>query len=184
MSTPSTIGGSGYSLDDLSAYLDRGRTPRIAAIEDDAECQAVLAEIERLGALSRRLVDESAEPVEAGWLDRLVGGLGRELRAGRDLPFAGSTPERRLVMTEGAIREVVRRAGDRVDGVLVGRCRLGWDDGTPHLSISISVTPDRSLPAIADEVRAAIAAALDRDTPVTAAVVDIEIEDVVERRSS
>src|SRR5689334_24329059 len=114
--TPTTIGGSGYTLDDLSAYLDRGRTPRIAAIEDDAECQAVLAEIERPGALSRRLVEQSAEPIDAGWLDRLMGGLGRELRAGRDLPYPDSTPERRFVITEGAVREIVRRAGDEVDG--------------------------------------------------------------------
>ena len=27
------IGGSGYSLEELSAYLDRGRTPRIPAID-------------------------------------------------------------------------------------------------------------------------------------------------------
>jgi len=184
MESGPVIGSSGYTLDDLSAYLDRGRTPRIAAIEDDAECQAVLDELTRLAGYSRRLVEESAEPVDSGWLDRLVAGLGRELRAGRDLPYPGSTPDRRLVMTEGAVREIVRRAGDRVDGVIVGSCRLGWDEDTPHVRIAISVTPDRALRGIADEVRAAVVAALDRDTPLTDAVVDVEIEDVLERRPS
>lgn len=180
MTTGSTIGGSGYTLDDLSAYLDRGRTPRIAAIEDDAECQAALAELERLGALSRRLVEQSATPVDPGWLTRLVGGLGRELRAGRDLDFAASVPGRRLVVTEGAIRELVRRAGDSVDGVIVGRCRIDAAGEVPHLRIAVSVTPDRALQGIADEVRDAVRTALDRETPLEGAVVDVEIEDVIE----
>jgi hypothetical protein len=184
MDTPRTIGSSGCTLDDLSAYLDRGRTPRIAAIDDDAECQAILDELTRLGALSRSLVEEDAEPVDAGWLDRLVGGLGRELRAGRDLPYAASTPGRRLVITEGAVREIVRRAGDGVGGVVVGRCRIGGDDDIPHLRIAISVTADRALHDTAELVRASVTAALERDTPLRHAVVDIEIEDVLERRSS
>ncbi|WP_371357815.1 hypothetical protein, partial [Salmonella sp. M127] len=51
------VGGSGYSLEDLSAYLDRGRTPRIPAIERNAECQALMASMERMGRLSREIVD-------------------------------------------------------------------------------------------------------------------------------
>jgi hypothetical protein len=169
------IGGSGYSLDDLSAYLDRGRTPAIAAIDRNPECQALLDAMARFGALSHELVDrEGAEqPPTAGWLDGLLDTVAQEVRAGRDLPYAEG-----LVVTEGAVRTLVREAGDAVPGALVGRTRIREQGELTRIEIELSVLGDRPLVAVGDQVRDAVAEALRRHTPLGDAVIDVTIVDV------
>ena len=101
------VGGSGFSLEDLSAYLDRGRTPRIPAIERNAECQALLASMERMGHLSREIIDEqAAEPLAESWYDEIMREVMREFRAGRDIPLARTADGTQLVVTEGALYEL------------------------------------------------------------------------------
>jgi hypothetical protein len=176
------VGGSGYSLADLSAYLDRDRTPAIAAIDTNAACQAVLDNLARLGSLSRDLVEEDSRGLpdaEPGWFDRLIAAVSVEARAGRDIPFSAGDPESELVITEGALRELVRRAGDTVPGVIVGRSRLSVDEELDaRVSVSVSVVADRSLRALADEVRERVHAALRRHSPLRGIAVDVTVEDV------
>ncbi len=169
------IGGSGYSLDDLSAYLDRGRTPPIAAIDRNPECQALLDAMTRLGALSQQLVDRDVaeQAPTPGWLDGLLDTVAQEVRAGKDLPYAEG-----LVVTEGAVRTLVREAGDGVPGALVGRTRIRDLDGAPRIEIELSVLGDRPLVAVADQVREVVAAALLRHTPLTSAAIDVTVVDV------
>ena len=175
------IGGSGYDLEALSAYADRGRFPAIAAIDGNPECQAVLDGIDRLGALSQRLVaaDTAASPPDEGWIRALLDTISREARAGRDVPFPSPDPATWIAMTEGSVREVVRAAGDAVPGVLVGRVVLRWTDdpADAELEVTIAATLERPFLATADLVRAAVAAAL-ASTPVHAAAIDITIEDL------
>lgn len=176
------IGGSGYSLDDLSAYSDRGRRPSIAAIDENPECQAVLDSIERLGRLSRELVDESAATLprpDESWFQALLDAIAREVRAGADVPFPLGIEGTTVAMTEGAIREVVRAAGDAVPGVLVGRVHLEVaEDGTARVALSVSVAYERPLPTAAGQVRNAVREALARQSPITAQVVDVTVDDI------
>ncbi|MGO8608821.1 hypothetical protein ACC848_38270, partial [Rhizobium johnstonii] len=104
----------GYSLEELAAYHDRGRIPAIPAIEGDPQFRAVLDSMDRLGALSRDLLErESAVELEESWFQTILGEVARESRAGRDLPMAAGE-DVLLVMTEGAVRGLVRDAGDSV----------------------------------------------------------------------
>lgn len=175
------IGGSGYDLEALSAYADRGRRPAIAAIDDNPECQAVLDGIERLGALSQRLVaaETEASPPDEGWIRTLLDTISREARAGRDVPFASMDPTTTVAMTEGAIREAIRAAGDAVPGVLVGRVVLRWTDDPldSEIEVTIAATLERAFLSTADLVRSAVGAAL-AATPMRATVLDVTIDDL------
>ncbi|TBN58195.1 Asp23/Gls24 family envelope stress response protein [Glaciihabitans arcticus] len=178
--TDDGIGGSGYTLEQLSEYLDSGRTPAIEAIDDNAECQAVLTSLERYGSLSRELVSRDAAEAPAldeSWFSGLFASITREVKAGRDIPLASTDPLTRLTITEGAIRGLVRSAGDSVDGVLVGRCSLeGETDVTVAVSISVLLgTPVR---AAAESVRQAVYTALLKHTELSIAAVDVTVEDV------
>ena len=185
ISEPSDIGGSGYTLDDLSAYLDRGRVPAIPAIDDNAECQSVLASLERVGALSRELVAHDAElnpGIDESWLTTLFSSITREAKAGRDIPLSSPDPRTRLSITEGAVRELVRTAGDSIEGVLVGRCSL---DGDPtdagngiRVSISISVVLGSAVLDVAETVRQRIYSELLAHTELTIDAVDVTVSDV------
>lgn len=179
------IGGSGYDLDELSAYHDRGRTPAIAAIDDNPECQAVLASLDRFGALSRDLIarDAAVAPaLDEGWFTGLMSTIATEARAGRDIEFPDPDPRTRLTITEGAVRELVRAAGDSVPGVLVGRCRLDGDVSDPdaeiRVAVTISVVFRTPLPDVTRAVRSAVHTALIASTPLRIAAIDITVDDV------
>lgn len=173
------IGASGYTLDDLSAYLDRGRMPAIAAIDRNPECQAVLASMERLSALSRELVEQDARQIPArSWFDGILHEVSREVRAGRDLPIGGDEATS-LLVTEGALREVARRAGDEVPGVLVGRVRVVEEpEGAVALAVTISVGYGFVLRDAAERVRAAVAWAVAELTTLRVLRVDVAVIDV------
>jgi uncharacterized alkaline shock family protein YloU len=187
MSDPESIGGSGYTLDDLSDYLDRGREPAIPAIDANAECQAMLSTLERVGSLSRELVTQDARDnptLDESWLASLVATIGRELRAGRDIPLASSDPSTTLAITEGAIRELIRAAGDSVDGVLVGSCSLDGDLSDPDAAItvrvSISVVLRAPVVELAQHVRERVHSELLRHTQLGVAAIDVTVVDVHE----
>ena len=179
------IGGSGYSLDELSDYLDRGRLPAIAAIDDNAECQSVLSSLERVSALSRDLIAQDAEDnptVDESWLGALFASISQEAKAGRDIPLASPDPRTRLSITEGAVRELVRAAGDSVDGVLVGRCQLDGDvdsiGDSIRVSISISVLLGTPVHEAAEAVRQRVYSELLTHTELTVEAVDVTVADV------
>jgi len=174
------IGGSGYTLEQLSDYLDSGRTPAIEAIDDNAECQAVLASLERYGSLSRELVSRDATDnpaLDEGWLSGLFASITREVKAGRDIPLTSSDPLTRLTITEGAIRGLIRSAGDSVNGVLVGRCSITGDDDVT-VAVSISVLLGTPVHLAAEAVRQAVYTALLKHTELTVSSVDVTVDDV------
>jgi hypothetical protein len=185
------IGGSGYSLEQLSAYRDRGRVPAIAAIDDNAECQAVLDSLDRMGELSRQLVEQDAadHPVDENWLAGLLGAIAFEVRAGHDIDYlpgsasdGGADWPTRLTITEGAVREIVRWAGDSVPGVLVGRVGIVGDARDPStpvaIEVSISAPFGTPLTDQANAVRVAVAAALLAHTPLTVSTIDVTVTEV------
>jgi hypothetical protein len=182
------IGGSGFGLDELAAYRDRGRTPAIAAIDDNAECQAVLDSLERLGELSRELVERDAVelPVDESWLAGILNAIAFEVRAGHDIEFpvaeGTDTGVTRLTITEGAVREIVRWAGDSVPDVLVGRVALLGDTTDPTAEIAVEVTISAGFPAPlaerADAVRLAVAGALLAHTPLRVERIDVTVGEI------
>ncbi|WP_295839787.1 Asp23/Gls24 family envelope stress response protein [uncultured Microbacterium sp.] len=175
------VGGSGYSLEDLSAYLDRGRTPRIPAIERNAECQAVLASMERMGALSREIVEEqAAEPIPESWYDIVMREVMREFRAGRDIPLARTDDGTELVVTEGALYELIRSVGDGIEGLLVGRVRIDRpdDDGALDVRATVSVRFGRRMTSAVDEMREGVRSAIERHGDLRVGRVDITVGDV------
>ena len=175
------IGGSGYSLDELSAYLDRARTPRIAAIESNAEANAVLASMERMGALSRELLaDEAKEPIPEAWYDGIMREIVREFRSGRDIALRPPSHGTELVVTEGALHELIRSVGDSVPGVLVGRVRLEQPDefGPLQVSLSISVRFGRRIADVVAEVRRAVTSAVQKHGELRVGEVDVKVDDV------
>ncbi|MEX0153269.1 MULTISPECIES: Asp23/Gls24 family envelope stress response protein [Microbacterium] len=179
--TTETIGGSGYTLEDLSAYLDRNRTPRIAAIERDAECQAVLASMERMGRLSRELVaEQAAEPLADSWYDDIMREVMREFRAGRDIPLARTDDGTEIVVTEGALYELIRCVGDEIPGVLISRVRLDHPEAGGPLSIRIamSVRFGRRIADAVDQLREDVRTAVERQGDLRVGTIDVTVGDV------
>ncbi|WP_133177862.1 Asp23/Gls24 family envelope stress response protein [Microbacterium testaceum] len=175
------IGGSGYSLEDLSAYLDRGRTPRIPAIERNAECQAILASMDRMGRLSREIVEEqAAEPLAESWYDDIMREVMREFRAGRDIPLARTADGTELVVTEGALYELIRSVGDGIDGLFVGRVRV--DQAEPEAPLDVRVTVSvrfgRPMAAVVEQMRDGIRSAIEQHGDLRVGRVDVTVGDV------
>ncbi|OUD88367.1 hypothetical protein BC477_10240 [Clavibacter michiganensis subsp. michiganensis] len=94
--------GAPLDMAALADYLDRGRTPRIAAYEDDPETRNALRALEHMRDLGRELVQVEAEEQEAPGDDFFRGVLAhisRESRAGRDIPLSHPDPAVRLALT-------------------------------------------------------------------------------------
>ncbi|MFJ4038568.1 Asp23/Gls24 family envelope stress response protein [Microbacterium sp. NPDC090007] len=175
------IGGSGYSLEDLSAYLDRGRTPRVPAIERNAECQAILASMERMGRLSREIVEEqAAEPLAESWYDDIMREVMREFRAGRDIPLARTSDGTELVVTEGALYELIRTVGDGIDGLIVGRVRIDQvdPDNALDVRVTVSVRFGRPMAAVVAQMRDGIRSAIEQHGDLKVGRVDVTVGDV------
>lgn len=175
------VGGSGYSLEDLSAYLDRGRTPRIPAIERNAECQALLASMERMGRISREIVEEqAAEPLAESWYDEIMREVMREFRAGRDIPLSRTVDGTQLVVTEGALYELIRTVGDDIQGVLVGRVRIDQLEPTAPLDVrvTVSVLFGHPIQDTVELMRGGIRTAIERHGELRVGRVDITVGDV------
>jgi hypothetical protein len=169
----------------LDDYLDRGRTPRVAAYEDDPEIRNALRALERVRGLGRELVQTEADLADAPGDDFFRGVLthiSRESRAGRDIPLSHPDPDVHLALTEGAVRTLVRQAGDEVPGVLVGRCTLDGDVSRPaepvRVALTISVVWGDPLPELARRVRERVHAALLRHTELRVEAIDVTVVDV------
>lgn len=129
-----TIGAAGYTLTQLSEYLDAGRQPYNAAIEEDPECERALAALERVARASHDLIEaeSAATPAPSGaWLQSMLRGIAMDARAGREIPLASVEPEFEFSQSEGVVRELIRRTGDAIDGVLIGRCVLDGEVTEP-----------------------------------------------------
>ena len=86
------------------------------------------------------------------------------------------------VITEGAVRAIIRAAGDGVDGIFVGRCRFTGDITIPGEPVTIDVDASvlwgQSIPQTAERVREAITADLARHTVLNISAVNVTVHDV------
>ncbi|KZX21222.1 Asp23/Gls24 family envelope stress response protein [Rathayibacter tanaceti] len=179
----------GHTLEELSEYLDRGREPYDPSIEGSAACRLALANLTRLAEVSARALRREAdrEPDrDEIWIAGLLEAIRSEVRSGRDIPVQHPDPTLRLALTEAAVRGMVRRAGDTMGGVIMGRCTLDGDVSTPGAVVRIDVTCalEFGLPvdAAADRLRERIRYALERHTELTIGAIDVTVDDVYPRR--
>jgi len=178
-------GLDGHTIEELNDYLDDDRTPARESIDNSPGCQIALAALERLRGLTLTLLDRDvlAEPArDDTWVSSILENLGREVHAGRDIPIRHDDTAARLTITEGAVRGLIRSAGDGVHGVVMGRCRLGGDVtelGEPvTVNVDAAVIWGHPLPDAADRVRRAVQAELRRHTELNLAAIDVTIHDV------
>jgi hypothetical protein len=173
------------SAERLSDYLDSGREPYDPLIEDDPASRAQLVALERLRALSAELVDSdvAASPApDTSWIAGVMDRVRTESRTGRDIPLASPDVRSTLHITEGAVRSLVREAGDSVPGVVVVSCGLAGDVGVVgapvRVDVAVSVVYGADLRHVADLVRAAVAEALARQTELVVEALDVTVRDV------
>ncbi|NQX05244.1 Asp23/Gls24 family envelope stress response protein [Rathayibacter sp. VKM Ac-2856] len=179
----------GHTLEELSEYLDRGRTPVDPSIEGSAACRLALANLTRLTELSagalRRRADEEPDRDEV-WIAGLLDAIRSEVRSGRDVPIRHPDPTLRLALTEAAVRGMIRRAGDTMGGVIMGRCTLDGEVATPGAVIRIDVTfaLEFGIPiaTVADRLRERIRYALERHTELVVGAIDVTVDDVYPSR--
>ena len=179
----------GHTMEELGDYLDRGRTPVIHSIETSPACQQAMADMVRLQEISRTALEVEAarEPIrDDNWVTRIMDLISIDAQAGRDIPYADSVERSSgrsaVVVTEGAIRGIVRSAGDLFDGILLGRCRLEGDVTIPREPIRIvvdaSVFWGTNIPELVDAVREEILVALLLHTELNVTAVDVIVYDL------
>ena len=177
----------GHTIDELSDFLDRGKMPTDPSIDTSAACQMAMASLERLrGAMSTLLRDEAEEQParDDNWVTAILDRIVLDVRSGRDIPISHPSPNAQLFVTEGAVRGLVRAAGDTVDNLIVGRCRLDGDLTVLGAPITVTVTVDASvckgenIPALADKLRDTLVGALRTHTELAMAGIEVIIRDI------
>lgn len=181
----------GHTMDELGDYLDRGRSPYDPSIESSAACRLALAGMTRLQELSRTAMRQQSllDPHrDDAWITGLLDTIKAEVKAGRDVPISHPDPTLRLALTEAAVRGMIRRAGDTMGGIIMGRCTLDGDITTPGEAIRVEVTASLryglSADGAADRLRERIATALARHTELVVEAIDVTIDDVYDEEGS
>ncbi|RKE64183.1 MULTISPECIES: Asp23/Gls24 family envelope stress response protein [Microbacterium] len=175
----------GKTIDEISEYLDSGRSPYDPEIETCPDCLNALDALERAGRLSRDLIAADAaqlpEPSES-WFDGVMTAVRAELRAGRSIPLSHPDPRVSMSVTEGAVQALIRASGDAIDGVFIGHSRIVGDVEVPEAPIAVDITASvawgESLPAAAGAVRQAVSEALAQHTELNITAVDVTVEDL------
>ncbi len=178
----------GHTIEELSDYLDHGRSPRNRSIEASPGCQNALQAMERLRDLAEQLAeaDTEAEKERADdrWLQRLLAGIVVEARPGRRIPLEEATPISDLGITEGAVRSLIRDAETDAPGIVVGRTRLHGDLGTATAEVSVNVDVGivygHNIETATERLRTAIADRLAAHTSLQIRVIDITVRDLHE----
>lgn len=181
----------GHTMDELAEYLDRGREPFDPDIENSAACRLALAGMTRMRELAwtalRREADSDPDR-DSSWIASLLETIKDEIRSGREIPVTHPDPALHLSLTEAAVRGIVRRAGDTLGGVVMGRCTLDGDVTTPGAAVRVEVTATieygLSIDDTADALRERIREALERQTDLVVTAIDVGIDDVYERPES
>lgn len=175
----------GHTMPQLIEYLDRERSPRDETIESSPGCRLALAALEQLRrAAATYLADDPVPAPAEHLLPGILARIDLEVRAGRAIPLPAPGPEARLAVTQGAVRGLVRAAGDAVGGVLVGRVALLGDLGAPdarvRVAVEVAVPHGSSIPLVTDRLRGAIRASLGRHTALTVTAVDITVGNLLD----
>jgi uncharacterized alkaline shock family protein YloU len=174
----------GHTVEELSDYLDRGRTPRDPAIESSPAAQHALAALSRLRAVAPRVITADAAyfaPKNENWISRILDQIGVQAHAGRDIPIPYDAPGAELSISEGAVRALVREAGDNTDGLLVERTHLDGDietAGAPvEVRVVVSTFADVDTARIVSEFQRRVTSAIEEHTDLTLTRVTVRVHE-------
>ncbi|WP_460780258.1 hypothetical protein [Microbacterium shaanxiense] len=175
----------GHTIEELTDYLDAGRTPADPTIDASPGCALALDAMERLRALTPALMarDEASEPdPEPGWIQSILSGIALDARSGRRIPLVDPDDGSDLAITEGAVRGLIRAAENVFPGILIGRCRLNGDvavrGAEVGVEIDVSVPFGEPIAQLANRLRSEIAVRLDRHTQFAVTGIDITVHDI------
>lgn len=175
----------GRTIEELSEYVEAGRRPRDPHIESCPECLNAIEALERVGQLSRDLVEDDASrmprPPES-WFEGILSVIHSELRAGRSFPIHHPDPRVTITVTEGAVRSLVRSRADALDGIYLGRTDIVGDAevaGAPvRIELSASVAWGRSIPELTSALRELVYRVLSEHTELNVTAVDVAVEEL------
>ena len=180
----------GHTIDELLDYYDADFTPPDASIDNSAGCQIALAALRRLRTLTDEFLEVEARtlpPLEESWITGILNQISVQAKAGRDIPLHETERDRGVVITEGAVRALIRAAGDDLPGLLVGRIRFTGDLTRPGASIVIDVDATalwgRNIPQSADELKQAINIELRKHTHLNVSSINVTVHDVQQAMS-
>lgn len=181
----------GHTIEELGDYLDAGRQPVDASIEDSPGCQLALDALARLRTQSWELLESEAvadSERDRGWMRAVLANISLEAHAGRDIPLSHPDPAVRLHITEGSVRSLIRAVGDGVGGAIVGRVRLDGEVSTPGAPVTITITASAAfgnrLDQLAQRIRERVGEELAIHTELNVAAVDVTILDIHTQRLS
>ena len=174
----------GFSLDALIEYALSDRTPVREDIESDVEAHRAVTQLQRLQRLMQEvLVQEGADAPESPWFHRVMHELRDEMGHGRTVPLGEPNAATSFTISEGALKSLIRAAGDAVGSAVIGRVTFTGDlsvAGVPiGIAIEAAVRARASIPDAAQQIRAAVERALHEHTTLTVGSVDVTIIDVV-----
>jgi hypothetical protein len=174
----------GFTVDELTDYLDRGRQPRNPAIEASPAAQHALAALSRLRAVAPRIITADAAyfaPKNENWISRILDQIGVQAHAGRDIPIPYDVPGADLSISEGAVRALVREAGDDTDGLLVERTHLDGDieaSGAPvEVHVVVSTFADVDTAKAIAEFQRRVSETLEEHTDLILTGVTVRVHD-------
>ncbi|MFJ6608638.1 hypothetical protein ACIQPT_00040 [Streptomyces sp. NPDC091289] len=174
----------GRLLTDVWEAWDTGRSADDPHFVDCPFCSAALADLSGLGDAVRRTCAQEPGPPDATAITARVMDLVRlELRPGRPLPLG--EPGEDHWMVEAAVARMLRAAVDRLPGVRAGSCRIAPVEPTDpagelHVRVEVAASLDRSMPDLADDVRARIAEVADRDIGIRLVTTDVFVVDILD----
>ena len=176
-------------IEQLSDLIDRGESPSDDFLNGAPENRIAFDALTRFRSMARNILDDdvSAEPErDDSWVTGILSNIHREARAGRSIPVSHSSPKADLSLTEGAVRGLIRSAGDAVAGTFIGRCRLDGDVATPGSPVTVNVEASvfwgERMPQTAQQLRHAITTSLLHHTELNIMAVNVTITDVHLRR--
>lgn len=176
----------GHTIEELDDYLAQNRRPADPSIDNSPACQIALGALGRLREAARSLlaVRPDDRRNEDDWIANAIASISLEAHTGRRFPLPFAIPNLRAVVTEGALRGLIRAVGDDVPGVLVGSVRIDTDDPPRVAVLRITIAVEFGYPLLdaADLLRAALAEALPDHLPFVVDHVDVRVVDVLDLR--
>jgi hypothetical protein len=180
----------GHTMEELADYLDRGRQPYDASIEGSPACRLALDSLERLHRLTDEMVasdGESESSASGAWMADILRRIATEATSGREVPLPAARSASHHTISEGAVRALVRRAGDGVGDLIVGSVRLVGDLDAPGapvvVTVEVNVLEGAVIPTATERLRSAVLEEVSRQTGLVVSAIDIVVRDITLRRS-
>lgn len=176
----------------LSDWVDRDTSQPLSPahhklahhIDSCPECTRKIASLSKLHDLAATALDRETQEQEAdtSWVDSLLNNLVFEARSGRSIPLEAPSERVRLSQSEGAVVAAARAVADRIEGVMIGRCRLVGDVqtyGAPvTVQVTVSVCLGQQIPLLIQLLREALTSEFSRVSELNITGIDITVQDL------